>query len=111
MMKKEHWYILAGVGLFIAGYFVGKSRKSLSSDFAGVSKEDYLKNPYAKASDSSGYSQVFRLSEFFHNPTRKVIDFTQIEILDTRVLNGQKFYGIGKDEYMLEEDIIIPKTK
>jgi hypothetical protein len=112
-MKREYLYILAGVGLFFAGYLIGRRRtvKPIGSDFVGVSKQDYLKNPYTKAGDSSGYSQVFRLSDFFHNPTRKLIDFTQVEILQTRILNGQKFYNIGKDEWVMAQDVQIPNKK
>ena len=112
-MKREYYYILAGIGLFLTGYFIGRRRTiaNVGSDFVGVSKKEYFTNPYTKSLDGSGYSQVFRLAQYFNNPTRKLIDLTQVEIIDTRILNKQKYYNIGKDEWMLAEDIIIPDKK
>jgi hypothetical protein len=99
------YYAIGITALVVGVIYLLKPKKSDSSGFVGASQADAFKTPFTKAKSETGYSQLYELSEFFSEPTRKIEDYTAITILKTRVLNGDRYYKINETEWIGAADV------
>ena len=105
------WYvIILGVGYFVVRGAISliQKEKNKSSDFVGTT-EAYFKKPYTKAKDESGFSKLYKLGEFDKRQVGEIRNFEQFDILGVRVLDKAKYFNIFADEWIEEENLIIPK--
>lgn len=80
------------------------------SDFVGISKNKAFTKPYVKAKNQTGYADLYKLSQFDFGKDGKIVDYTEKDIIQTRILLGTTFYQILPDKWVKEEDLVIPST-